>query len=155
MRISSSLVIASLTCACAGFFSAGCIVETQAPPPGPPPGPVVVAEADAPLVQDPGVVEIDVEPPPDQRQYVYDPGYPPGTYFYGGYYYYGRYRYPHDVFVNRYVAGNVRDRRYANVDENRRAGAPIEAQHRANYARNGGHPQPAQQHGDDHHDQGR
>jgi hypothetical protein len=155
MRISSPYVFASITCACAAFFASGCIVESQAPPPGPPPGPVVVADADAPLVQDPSVVQIDVEPPPDQRQYIYDPGYPPGTYFYGGYYYYGRYRYPHDVFVNRYVAVNVRDHRYANVDENRRAGVPIEAQHRADYARTAGHPQPAQQHADEHHDQGR
>lgn len=146
MRVSPRVATASMTCALAAFFASGCVVET----PGPPPGPVVVADTDGPVVQDPGVVLIDVEPPPDDRQYVYDPGFPPGTYLYNGYYYYGRYRYPHDVFVNRYVAANVSAHRYANVDENRKAGTPIEAQHRANYAKNAGHPQPAQ-HGDDQH----
>jgi len=107
-------------------------------------------------VDDPSVVLIDVEPAPPDRVYVYDPGFPPGTYFYGGFYYYGGYRYPHDVFINRYIVVNVRERRYANVEENRRAATPIIEQHRAQYARTAGRRQPQQQpqHAQEHHDNG-
>jgi hypothetical protein len=98
-----------------------------------------------PVVTGPGVEVIQVEPPPDQRVYVYDPGYPPGAYYYSGYYWYGGYRYPHDVFVNQYVNANIRENRYVNVEENRRVGQQVEARHRALYATNHGvrpHPTP-------------
>ena len=81
---------------------------------------------------------IDVEPALDERVYVYDAGFPPGTYLYGGYYWYGGYRYPHDVFLNGYVATNLRGGLYVNVAENRRVGAIREQQHRAEFARTGG-----------------
>ena len=87
----------------------GCTVYQSSPPP-PPSSPVV----------DGGVVIVD-EPPPEERVYYYDPGYPPGTYYYNGYYYYGGYRYERDVFVTRYVNVNVRENRYVNVEDNRRA----------------------------------
>jgi hypothetical protein len=130
----------SVACGMVAVICAGCVVYTQpayrpvayepAPAPG---GPVVVA---------PGVVAIDVEPPPPERVYVYDPGYPPGCYFYGGFYWYGGYRYPHDVFINRYVTVNVRENRYVNVEENRRVTVQVQERQRQEYVRNGGHPGP-------------
>jgi hypothetical protein len=99
--------------------------------------------SDGPVVDDPGVVVVDEEPPPPERQYIYDPGYPPGTYFYGGYYYYGRYRYPHDVFVHRYVDVNVHQHRYVDVNRNRHMGAAMVQRQRADYARTGGRHTPA------------
>jgi hypothetical protein len=95
-------------------------------------GPVV----EGPVVD--GAVAIDVEPPPDERVYVFDAGFPPGVYLDGGFYWYGGYRYPQDVFVNGYVATNLRGGLYTNVAENRRAGAVIEQQHRAEFAKTGG-----------------
>jgi len=72
-----------------------------------------------PEVQAPGVVVFNDAPPVAERVYVYDPGYPPGTYFYNGGYVYNGYYYPHDVYVNRVVAMNVRENRYTNVTQNR------------------------------------
>lgn len=96
------------------------------------------SEVEGPVLEGPGVVAIDVEPAPDERVYVYDAGFPPGVYLVGGYYWYGGYRYDHDVFVNGYVAANIREHRYADVAENRRAGVVIEQQHRAEFAKTGG-----------------
>src|SRR6185312_14027597 len=63
------------------------------------------------VVGDPVVVE----PAPVERVYVYERGYPPGTYVYGGYYYYGGRRYERDVFVTKVVNVNIRENRYVNV----------------------------------------
>jgi hypothetical protein len=62
------------------------------------------------------------DPPPDQRVYIYDPGYPPGCYYYGDEVYYEGRAYPRDVFVERVVNVNIRENRYISVDENRRLG---------------------------------
>jgi hypothetical protein len=137
---------AALAAGCTGY---GVRVVAYAPPPPPPPAVVVIAPApapevvvsDGPVVVDPTVVLIDVEPAPAYRVYVYDPGFPPGAYFYGGFYYYGRYRYPHDVFIHSYVEVNVRQHRFMDARENRDRSAAIEAQHRREYAAHGnGHP---------------
>jgi hypothetical protein len=117
------------------MLSAGCTVYTQ---PAPPPPAGYEAVSDGPVVEGPGVEVIDVEPAPVERVYIYDPGYPPGTYYYNGYYYYGGYRYERDVFVHRYVEVNVREHRYADARENREAGRRIEESHRTEYARTGG-----------------
>lgn len=123
------LTILALLCGCALMWSAGCTVYTS-------PAPVV--ETQGPVVEGPGVEVIEVEPPPVERVYIYDPGYPPGTYFYHGYYYYGGYRYDREVFVHRYVEVNVREHRYVDVEANRREGHRMEETHRAEYARTGG-----------------
>jgi hypothetical protein len=127
-----------------GLLSTGCTVYTSPPPPGP-----------GPVVEGPGVVVVSQEPPYDERVYMYDPGYPPGTYYdpENGCYYYNGYVYPHDVFVERYVAVNVRDHRYEDVDANRRNGRVFEERGRADAGRRGGHPAPTPaRRGDDHHD---
>jgi hypothetical protein len=128
----------SLIIAVAAVLAGGCVVvptyEVYRPVPAPPPA-VVVA---GPVFQAPGVEIITVEPDPVERVYVYDPGYPPGCYFYSGFYWYGGYRYPHDVFIDRYVTVNVRENRFINVEENRRAGVRIEEQHRVEFAQNHG-----------------
>jgi hypothetical protein len=119
----------------------GCTVQYVNPPadaPPPPPTAYYDAPPDGPVVDDPSVVVIDEEPPPPERVYIYDPGYPPGTYFYGGFYYYGGYRYPHDVFVNRFVVVNVREHRYVDVEQNRRVGSVMVERQRADYGRTGG-----------------
>jgi hypothetical protein len=85
------------------------------------------------------VLRIDVEPAPVERVYVYEPGYPPGCYFYGGFVYYGGYRYHRDVFVHRYVEVNVRQHRYVNVTENRRLGHTIEVRHKTEFVKYGAH----------------
>ena len=69
---------------------------------------------------------------------MYDPGYPPGCYFYNDYYWYGGYRYPRDVFINRYVVVNIRERRYIDVEQNRRFGQQMEVRQRNDFARNHG-----------------
>jgi hypothetical protein len=122
----------SVALAVAGMLSASCTV-VMPPQQGAP-----AAVAEGPVVADPGVEVIQVEPAPTERVYVYDPGYPPGVYLYNDYYWYGGYRYPRDVFINQYVAENIRENRYVNVEENRRMGQQIEAQHRAEFARTGG-----------------
>ncbi|HWE01498.1 MAG TPA: hypothetical protein VG326_03740 [Tepidisphaeraceae bacterium] len=71
------------------------------------------------VIDDPGLAAVDVAPDPAQRNYVSDPGFPPGTYAYNGYYYYGGYRYPQDAFVSGYVQNNLNQRRFVNVGENR------------------------------------
>jgi hypothetical protein len=122
-----------------GLIPVGCTVDIEEVPPpreviiepAPAPEEVVVA----PAIDDPSVVAIDVEPDPALRVYVYDPGFPPGVYLYGGFYFYAGHRYPHDVFVDRVVTVNIRDHRFADPDANRRAGVRIEAQHRADFAR--------------------
>lgn len=104
------------------------VVEVEAPPP----------DVQGPVIDGPGVEVIEVEPPPVERVYVYDVGYPPGCYFYNDYYWYGHYRYPHDVFINRYVTVNIREHRYVSVDENRRMGAQIERRQQITYQQAGG-----------------
>lgn len=130
MRLTKLAIVFSFAVA----LCAGCTVYTRPEP--------VVVESDppsyGPVVEGPGVEIIEVEPAPVERVYVYDPGYPPGTYFYHGYYYYGGYRYERDVFVHRYVEVNVREHRYADADENRMSGRRFEEAHRAEYARTGG-----------------
>jgi len=134
IKLSKSIIkagVISLT----GLMTAGCVVYERPRP--------VVYERPAyqeTVVVGPGVEVIEVEPAPAERVYVYDVGYPPGVYVYGGYYYYNGNRYEHDVFVNRVVTVNIRENRYVNVEENRRAGVQIEAQHRNAYAVNHGHP---------------
>jgi hypothetical protein len=129
----------ALITGCAGY---NVRVVAYDPPPPPPPAYVVVTPApapevvvaDGPVVADPSVVLIDVEPDPTARVYVYDPGFPPGVYFYGGFYYYGGYRYPHDVFIHRYVEVNVRERHFMDPHENRERSRAIEEQHRRDFA---------------------
>ena len=131
------IVFASVVCASAVFLSAGCAVRYR---------PVVVearGEIDveperAVIVGSPTeVLRIDVEPAPVERFYVYEPGFPPGAYLYGGFYYYGGYRYHHDVFIHNYVEVNIRERRYINVTENRRVGRTFEERHRVEYTKYG------------------
>jgi hypothetical protein len=134
MHISRSLVL----CAAVAFVSVGCEVHDAER------DRVVVhdqASVDVPqgaVVDGPGVVAIDVEPDPSQRVYVYDEGYPPGTYIYNDYYYYGGYRYPRDVFVNRFVQDNIRQHRYTNADDNRRQGQQIEQRQRTEFTKTRG-----------------
>jgi hypothetical protein len=125
-----------LALALGGLLSTGCTVYTSPPPPPPP--------APGPVVEGPGVVVITEEPPYDQRVYVYDPGFPPGTYYYPATdcYYYNGYVYPHEVFVDRYVAVNVREHRFVDREANARAGRVFEDRARADYARRGGRPAP-------------
>jgi hypothetical protein len=146
----SALFGAAIATGCAGYNVR--VVAYDPPPPAvvyvapAPPPPVVyvapapaVVVADGPVVVDPSVVVIDVEPDPVARVYVYDPGFPPGVYFYGGFYYYGGYRYPHDVFIHSYVEVNVREHRFADPRENRERAQSIEAQHRRDYAAHADH----------------
>ncbi|HWE02454.1 MAG TPA: hypothetical protein VG326_08580 [Tepidisphaeraceae bacterium] len=132
MRICHTLAL----CVAAAFVSAGCEVHEHDHVGVS--GQVAVDGAGGAVIDAPGVSAIDVEPDPAQRVYIYDEGYPPGTYTYDGYYYYGGYRYPRDVFVNRYVQENIRQHRYVNTEENRRQGQQIEQTHRADYAKNRG-----------------
>lgn len=120
------------------FVSLGCVVYRDAPSRGP-----VVVEApppdvQGPVIEGPGVEVVEVEPPPVQRVYVYDVGYPPGCYFYNNYYWYGGYRYQRNVFINRYVTVNIRERRFVNAEENRRRGGQIEQHQRVVYQQTGG-----------------
>lgn len=141
VRIRLKMAAASVALVCAGCT----IVYDQ--PPAPPPGapaqesaPPPDAYSDTgPVFDGPGVVEVDEEPPPDERVYVYDPGFPPGCYFYGGYYWYHGYRYDHDAFIHRYVDLNIRAHRFVDVDANRRAAGPLVERQRLDYTRNGGH----------------
>jgi hypothetical protein len=131
-------VLVSAAVASAALLVAGCEVEVRHP------HPEVSVQADVgggggPVFQDPGVTVVTDEPPPDQRNYVYDEGYPPGCYLYGGFYYYDGYRYPHDEFVNRYVNVNIQQHRYVNVTENRQQGATIVERQKAEYQKTGGH----------------
>ncbi len=121
----ANILVKSLVAASASVLMSGCIVYTQ-----PAPAPVVREVA-----ADPGPDVVLVEPAPEERIYVYDPGYPPGCYMVGGFYWYNGSRYDHDVFVNRYVTVNIREGRYTNPEENRRVGAKIEVQHREEYAK--------------------
>jgi hypothetical protein len=129
-----SLILVTAVAASASLIL-GCAVVV-----GPP---IVTSEVavEGPVVEGPvvdGGVAIDVEPAVDQRVYVYDAGFPPGTYLYGDYYWYGGYRYPQAVFLNSYVAVNLRGGRFVDVAANRRAGVTIEAQHRSAFAATGG-----------------
>ena len=83
------------------------------------------------------VFVVDVEPPPQERVYIYDEGFPPGVYLYGGFYYYGGYRYHRDIFIDRYVSINIRERRFIDVERNRRLGHEIEERHRAEFVKYG------------------
>ncbi|MGO8702714.1 MAG: hypothetical protein ACLQVA_02765 [Candidatus Brocadiia bacterium] len=127
----STVVVA--VCAVSGFISllcGGCTIE----------GPRVRFVAPQPAVVVTGDVEF-VEPPPDDRVYIYDAGYPPGCYVYGGFYFYEGHRYTRDVFVRDIVTVNIRENRYVNVAENRKAGERIKVQHATEYKKTGGHPQ--------------
>jgi hypothetical protein len=129
--------LAMMLAAAAGMTTVGCTINFV-------PRPAVVAEPApapaGPVFEAPGVEVIQVEPAPDLRVYEYDPGYPPGCYFYDNYYWYGGYRYPHDMFVNRYVTVNVREHRFMDPAANRREGHAMEQRQRADFARNGGRP---------------
>jgi len=145
MRLNRSILLCAAT---AALVSAGCDSHEHEHYVGPGPtaitGEVSVDEPQGEVISGPGVVYVDVEPDPAQRVYVYDEGYPPGTYTYDNYYYYGGYRYPRDVFVGQYVQENVRQHRYVNTVENRQAGTRIEQKQRADFAVNRGrHAQPA------------
>jgi hypothetical protein len=141
MRFRQSLML----CAAAALVSAGCEHEHEHDGgPAALQGEVAVDEPRGAVIEGPGVEYIDVEPDPVQRVYVYDEGYPPGTYVYNNYYYYGGYRYPRDVFVNRYVQENVRQRRYIDRDENRREGQRVEQSQRSEFTKTRGvHQRPA------------
>jgi hypothetical protein len=146
-------VLASVVCASAAILTTGCTVHTYSRPVVVERRPVVVeerhvvqadvvAEPETPVIVDAApteVLRIDVEPAPAERVYVYEPGFPPGTYLYGGFYYYGGYRYHHDIFIHRYVEVNVRERRYVNVVENRRLGHVVEERHRTEFVKYGAH----------------
>jgi hypothetical protein len=141
------IVLASVVCASAALLSTGCVVttrpivvETRRPVVEVDARAEVAVEPEAPVIVDAApteVLRIDVEPAPVERVYVYEPGFPPGTYLFGGFYYYGGYRYNHDVFVHRYVEVNVRERRFINITENRRIGHTIEERHRTEFVKYG------------------
>src|SRR5581483_5253482 len=57
---------------------------------------------------------------------------------YDNYYYYGGYRYPRDIFVNRYVHENIAHHRFANKEENRRQAQAIEQRHRTEFTQTHG-----------------
>lgn len=145
MRLNRSILLCA---AAAALVSAGCESYEHEHYVGPGPtvvsGGVLVDEPQGEVITGPGVQYVDVEPDPGQRVYIYDQGYPPGTYTYDGYYYYGGYRYPRGVFVDRYVQENVREHRYVNAVENRQAGTRIEQKQRADFSVNHGarHAQP-------------
>jgi hypothetical protein len=124
-KMMANVFLKSLVAASASILMTGCVVYTR-----PAPAPVVTE-----VVVDPGVEVVEVEPAPEERIYVYDPGFPPGCYLVGGFYWYNGSRYDHDVFMNRYVTVNIREGRYTNAEENRRVGVKIEVQHRAEYAK--------------------
>ncbi|HET6248859.1 MAG TPA: hypothetical protein VFE47_14270 [Tepidisphaeraceae bacterium] len=128
-------------CAAAALITAGCEVRSEPATVGVSAGVSTDATLDEPqgeVVSGPGVEEVDVEPDPSQRVYIYDEGYPPGTYSYNGYYYYGGYRYPRDIFVNRYVQENIRQHKFIDKDQNRKRGEQIEQRHRTEYAKTKG-----------------
>jgi hypothetical protein len=132
-KILASVFGISLACYCTGCTvhtsGVGLSVETPS------------VEVDTPVIEGAGVFAIDVEPPPAERVYVYDEGFPPGVYLYDNFYYYNGYRYDHDVFVNRFVKANIANRRYVNVEENRRLGGQIEEKQKADFQKTGGkHP---------------
>jgi len=142
------IAFASVVCASAAVFSAGCVTHVHDHPVYVERHPVVVesrsevvVEPETPVIEasPTEVLRIDVEPAPVERVYVYEPGYPPGTYLYGGFYYYGGYRYHHDVFIHRYVEVNVHEHRYVDVVENRRLGHVVEERHRTEYVKYGSH----------------
>ena len=118
-----------VACGTLSLLSAGCIIRE-----GPPPREVVVERE----------VVVD-EPPPVERVYIYEEGYPPGSYRCGDYYYYGGYRYERNVFITKVVNVNIHEHRYVNVVENRRVSHEIEHQHVVQYQQKQQHVQ-AQQH---------
>jgi len=135
------IALASVCCGLLALFSFGCTIEGR--------GGVVVespsVEVDPPVIDvDIPALVVDVEPPIEQRVYVYDEGFPPGVYLYGGFYYYGGHRYEHDVFVTRYVQENIRRHKFVNVEENRRVGHEREVKHREEFARTKGVRHPAE-----------
>src|ERR1039458_8832793 len=140
-RIWTSFICGSLT-----VIGAGCTVNFAPVPVSSDPAPEAVDAGSGPVVEGPGVEVVTVEPDPAVRVYVYDPGYPPGAYFYNGYYWYGGYRYQHDVFINQYVVVNVREHRFADAAENRQRAMVAERAHRREFAQNHGvrnsNPQP-------------
>jgi hypothetical protein len=131
--------VISVACGLMTVLSVGCevryrepVAEVSVETPAP------EVEVGGPVIEGPGVEVITVEPDPVERVYVYEPGYPPGTYFYGGFYWYDGYRYSHDVFIHRYVDVNIRERRFIDVEANRRRGVVIERSHRDEFARGHG-----------------
>jgi hypothetical protein len=132
--------------AMAGLVLSGCIVEEHHHRVAP----VAEVTVAGPVFEAPGVEVVSVEPAPPDRVYIYDPGFPPGVYFYNDYYWYNGYRYPRDVFVQRYVNVNVREHRYIDRESNRRMGAPMEVRQREEFTRTRGvHGKPVH---DDHRD---
>ena len=132
----------SVICGSLTVIGAGCTVNFTPVPVSSDPAPEVVDAGSGPVVEGPGVEVVTVEPDPAVRVYVYDPGYPPGAYFYNGYYWYGGYRYQHDVFINQYVAVNVREHRFADAAENRQRAmvAERDKNNRRDVTRNHGDP---------------
>ena len=118
-------LLGSVACVGMAAFCVGCEVHEYRERP-------VYVERHVEVAPDVEVVE--VEPAPEERVYVYEVGYPPGCYVYNGFYWYGGRRYEHDVFVTRVVNVNIREHRYVNIVENRRAGERIEVQHRQQFA---------------------
>ena len=116
MRI-RAIGLTCVACGALSLLSVGCVIHES-----PPPRHVIVERE---------VVE--VEPPPAERIYIYEVGYPPGTYRCGDYYYCGGHRYEHDVFVTRVVNVNIHEHRYVNVEENRRTAHEIEHEHMVQY----------------------
>ena len=111
MRI-RAFALSCVACGGLSLLSAGCVIHDS-----PPPRQVVVIE----------------EPPPAERVYIYEVGYPPGTYRCGDYYYYSGQRYEREVFVTRVVNVNIHEHRYINVEENRRVSHEIEHEHVVQY----------------------
>lgn len=145
--------IAAVVCASA-VLSVGCVVRVHnpevvvarpavvvTPPVVAVQAPVVTVEAPVVAVDAPpliavgvGVEVIDIEPPPVERVYVVEAGYPPGVYLYNNFYYYGGHRYAHDVFVDRVVHVNIEKHLYVNVEENRRISERARVAHEKQFA---------------------
>jgi hypothetical protein len=115
------IALTSAVCALMAFLSVGCVVR-----------PIEVVRAEPAPSMPVGEVII-VEPMPVERVYIYDRGYPPGTYVWNGYYYYGGYRYERNVFVQRVVNVNIQKNVYVNVVDNRQRGRQIEETHRRDF----------------------
>ncbi|HEY8667937.1 MAG TPA: hypothetical protein VIL86_14835 [Tepidisphaeraceae bacterium] len=73
------------------------------------------------------------EPPPVERVYIVDRGYPPGCYEYGGTIWYEGRRYRREVFVTKVVNVNIQRSRYTNVTENRNVVNNVKVQHQQQY----------------------
>jgi hypothetical protein len=130
------IALASVVCPVAAFLCVGCTLEYRRP--------IVSVDTPPPVVVEETPVGelVTVEPAPVERQYVYLVGYPPGCYLSNNYYWYGGRRYERDVFINRVVNVNIRERRYVNVTENRRVSQQIETTRRTTNENNAGAKKP-------------